>query len=499
VAVILGSDRRDTYDGRHSVAIETERLSLCQPSYQTYQRRGTVNQYDAYGALVRATDGRGVDATGDGVATLDPTTGISYISAYTYSTQGDQIAVSTPPLTTTVNGTPRANTPVVTTSTYDGDGNEITSTSANGNPTTSAYDHLGRLVQTTLPPVKLYDNTTTTPVETTGYDGDGNVVATHDASGALTTDSYDPLGRLVAETNPVSGAQLMTYTATREAFDQDPGGALTAYRYNAGGQVNHVSDPVSGTVDYTYNAVGAITAITTSDGTTGAIAAVETRGYDALNRVITDSVGRPTTSTQTTQTAYDLDGNVAGALQPHGDAVYNVYDLADQLVGMEVDASATRGGPGIVQTAYGYDNAGNQVEAIDFNGRTHTATYDADNRVTQATDTDPGGSPTTTTTWAYDPDGNTVTRIMQAAGSPAHTYSATYDAGDQRVSATEDGATTGYGFDALGNIRSQALTSGAGTGVTLTRLLDAEDRTLGIAERLSGTTAYTTTFGYTTN
>ncbi len=95
--------------------------------------------------------------SGDGVATLDPTTGISYTSAYTYSMSGDQIAARTPPLTTTVNGTPRANTPSVTTSAYDGDGNEITSTSANGNTTTSAYDHLGRLVQTTAPRVPLFD------------------------------------------------------------------------------------------------------------------------------------------------------------------------------------------------------------------------------------------------------------------------------------------------------------------------------------------------------
>ncbi len=486
---------RDTYDGRHSVAIETERLSLCQPSCQTYQRRGTINQYDAYGELVKSTDGRGVDATGDGVATLDPTTGISYTSAYTYSMSGDQIAARTPPLTTTVNGTPRANTPSVTTSAYDGDGNEITSTSANGNTTTSAYDHLGRLVQTTAPRVPLFDGSSVAPTTTTGYDGNGNVVSTRDASGALTTNSYDPLGRLVAETNPVSGTQLMTYTATREAFDQDPGGAVTAYRYNAGGQVNHVSDPVSGTVDYTYNAVGNVTAITTSDGTgaPGGVASVETRGYDALNRVITDSVGGPNTITQTTQTAYDLDGNVAGTLQPNGDAVYNVYDLANQLTGMEVDSSATRGGPGIVQTAYSYDNAGNQIEAIDFDGRDHTAAYDADNRVVRATDTDSYGAPTMATTTQYDPDGNVVGQTMQSGGQTS-TYAAAYNAADWAMSETRDGVRTSYGYDAAGRRRTETALN---DGVPITTQLDPQGRATAIGENLGGTGPYTSAFTYT--
>ncbi len=120
-------------------------------------------------------------------------------------------------IATTLNGV-TTTAPVTTTQGYDGDGNQTSVTSANGGATTSAYDHLGRQVQTTLPAVMLYTGATTTSVETTGYDGDGT-----DGNGALTMSSYDPLGRQVTTTNPVSGTMLMTYTAIELA-------ALCGYR-----------------------------------------------------------------------------------------------------------------------------------------------------------------------------------------------------------------------------------------------------------------------------
>jgi len=168
---------------------------------------------------VAATDGRGVavpDTTDTGgitpTATLTDTQGLD-MRHDVYDTQGDQTAGGTPVIATTLNGT-TTTAPVTTTQGYDGDGNQTAVTSANGNTTTYAYDHLGRQIRTTLPPVTLYDGTTTTPVETTGYDGDGDVAATTDATGATTTSSYDPLGRLVSTTNPVGGTTLTTYNAT---------------------------------------------------------------------------------------------------------------------------------------------------------------------------------------------------------------------------------------------------------------------------------------------
>ena len=55
---------------------------------------------------------------------------------------------------------------------------------------------------------------------------------------------------------------------------------------------------------------------------------VETRQYDALNRVIT--VSGPGSPSLTTATRYDHDGNVYQVVHPAGDAVVTTYDLADE-------------------------------------------------------------------------------------------------------------------------------------------------------------------------
>jgi hypothetical protein len=59
------------------------------------------------------------------------------------------------------------------------------------------------------------------------------------------------------------------------------------------------------------------------------MALVETRQYDALNRVITVSgLGSPCL---TTATRYDHDGNVYHVVHhPAGDAVVTTYDSADE-------------------------------------------------------------------------------------------------------------------------------------------------------------------------
>jgi YD repeat-containing protein len=172
-----------------------------------------VNQRDAYGELTGVVDGRGVSVSSSGVATRAANAG-SYTRHLGYNTQGDLASESTAPITTTLNGVTTASTPVTTTYGYDGDGDQTSVTSANGKTTTSGYDHLGRPVTTTLPTVTLYTGATAAPTETTGYDGDGNVVRQVDGNGDVTLSSYDPLGRQVATTNPVGATTLITCSAT---------------------------------------------------------------------------------------------------------------------------------------------------------------------------------------------------------------------------------------------------------------------------------------------
>jgi len=230
-----GGLTRYSYDGHHGVVATTEQTTqqTCATTCATTWQ-GTLTQYDQYGERTSTTDGRGVTVDQSGVATPNSQVSV-YTSHMAYDPQGDLTAQGTPPITTTLNGI-TTTAPVTTSYTYDGDGNRQTMVSANGNTTTYGYDHLGRTTVMTLPAVTLFNNTTTQPVETTGYDPDGNAVRQTDANGHTTTSSYDPLGRLVAETNPVSGTTLMTYTADELTAQQDPQGNVTGYGYDAAGR-----------------------------------------------------------------------------------------------------------------------------------------------------------------------------------------------------------------------------------------------------------------------
>jgi len=340
--------------------------------------------------------------------------------------------------------------------------------------------------------------------ESTGYDGDGNVARTTDAVGAVTTSSYDPLGRQVATTNPVSGTMLMTYTATEAVATQDMAGNVTRQSYDGAGRLVQASDALTGTTQYGYDAVGNTVAVTAGDSS-GVVTQVDTRNYDAQNRVITDTVSGPGSPSLVTGTRYDQDGNVAQTQQPNGDVTYDTYDLADQLTGVEIDPAPVGKGGGVGQPtyeSYSYDKAGTLVESVDADNRDHKNTLDGDNRTTRTVDTAYSGptATTITTTLQYDPDGNTLSQVRQTQGPAGpvqtHTVTNTYNAADWETATSDDGLTTSYGYDAAGQQRSHTIMNGT---TPVTSVLDAEGRTTSIAENMGGTGPYTSTFGYNQN
>jgi len=485
-----------TYDGHHAV-VGTAQQTTCPGCGVSWQ--GTINQYDPYGERTSATDGRGVNAT-NGTPTLNGQAG-AYTSHMGYDAQGDLTSASTPPLTATLGGVTRTATAVTTSYTYDGDGNRQTLVSANGNTTSYGYDHLGRQTALTLPTITLYNNTTTAPVQTTSYDADGNVARETDGKGDTTLSSYDPEGRLVAQTNPVSGTTFSVYNATELASQRDPQGNVTAYSYDAAGRAIGQADPMTGTVQYGYDAVGNTTAMTLGDSS-GGVAQVETMGYDAQDRVTTDTVTAPATGTVTTLTAYDQDGNVAQTVQPRGDVTYNVYDAADRLTTVEIDAALlTKAGAATHARyeSYAYDAAGNVAQSTDADNLTTTNQYDGDNRVVRSVDTatDSSGTTTITTSSGYDPNGNTVSRTTTTqkpdGTSETHTATSAYNAADQPTGTSDDGLATSYGYDAADQIRTETTSDGT---TNVTNGLDAAGRITSVAEGAGGAGPYSSQFGY---
>jgi RHS repeat-associated protein len=461
--------------------------------------RAGVDQYDAYGERVAAINGNGVDAGGPTVLGQLPTAmltnPISFTHSYTYTPQGDLAAEWTPPIQTTLGGI--TTTASVTTS-YgdDGDGNQVVVTSTNGFATTTGYDHLGRSITTTLPPVTLSTGQVTQPVQSTGYDGEGNVVRQTDADGNTSNSSYDPLGRLVSTVNPVQGMQLITYSATEQVQQQDELGNVSTSSYDAAGRVITATDPLSGTTSYGYDAVGNVTAITS--GTPGAPLTVETKQYDAQNRVVTDTVGGPVGAgvpPSTTVTGYDYEGNVAQVQQPNGDVVFNSYDDVHQLLQTILSPGLLSGGGNLPSfTTYNYDMAGNVTSEQDADQRVTVQLYDGDNRLGQTQTYNGDSSGVITTTLGYDPDGNTISRLItQTVGfAPPTTqsYTATVNAADWTTSTNDNGLVTAYGYDAAGQERSRTLPGASATAQTL---FDAEMRPISITE------SYSNTYGYNLN
>jgi len=302
----------------------------------------------------------------------------------------------------------------------------------------------------------------------------------------------------VVQTNPVSGTSIMTYTATELTQQQDPRGNVTAYAYDGAGRRTLTTEPVTGTVQCQYDAVGNTVAITNAD-TVGNPLSVETRVYDALNRVTADSVTGPGTppTTLATLTAYTRDGQVAVTQAPNGDTTTTAYDLADEAL----STTLLSNGATTTEGTYTYDGAGNQAARTDTDGRTVSTVYDPANRVTQTTATG-GGTVTVATTMGYDPDGNTVAETAQTTDSApggqvqVSTHTATYDAGDRQATETDNGLTTVYGYDAQGQQRVATVQDGQ---TAIATALDAEGRVTSISEGAGNAGPYVSSFSYNTN
>jgi len=266
-----------------------------------------------------------------------------------------------------------------------------------------------------------------------GYDGDGNVITSTDGAGDLTQASYDPLGRVVALTNPVGATTLYTYSAIALLAQRDPAGNVTNFGYDAIGRRIAVTDTLGTKIrSYGYDNVGNTTAITAPLSYFYILTdTLEQRAYDPLNRAISDTIGgageaNPTTP-QTTQYSYDNDGNVLQGVSPGGALTASGYDLADRAQSSAVYTSTQASAP-VASSTVSLDPADNPLDRYDNSLYDHQSSFDGANRVSQRRDCQgvcPGAG-TITTAPFYDPDGNVLTMTLGGTTD----YTGTYNAAD---------------------------------------------------------------------
>lgn len=438
---------------------------------------------DQLGHLTSITDPRG-NASGG--------TPSAYTTTMTYDPAGNRQTMTAPPVQVTQNGAAPASAQPSVTFGYDTFGEQTQVQNPLGLVTSYGYDGEGRVTAVTGPSYTPPGGTAITPVSTTTYDGNGNVLSQTDPAGNTWTRVYDQLGDVVRVTDPpvggVAGQWNYSYDPDGELFAAvGPTGAQTQATYDDLGrqvtytQVERYPSNASYTTTMAYDTAGNMTSSTDplGDKTTWA--------YDAANEItkVTDPLGHASTY------AYDGYGDVATATNPLGDTTTYGYDQAGRTTSQ---AQANSSGTVLASTSFGYDPAGNSTSVTNPDNNATSYAYDALNRVSSVT-TPITSSASEVVTYGYDAAGNrtmvtdgngnpTVTTFNSLGlpesvilpstsaypGAASRTFTTSYDADGRAVSQTAPGGISQtWAYDALGDLTGQ--TGSGAAAATASRTL----------------------------
>jgi RHS repeat-associated protein len=495
--------------------------------------------YDNDGEQLSATSPTGAEtqATYDTFGDLATTTqdirggsGTTYhTTSYTYDYLGDPLTVTTP------DG-------VVTTNTYNHLGELASTADSFGDTTSYAYNYAGQVSQVTNPDGTTDDygysaagNPTSVTVygtapppqvppvlaaQTMGYDPSGNLTSVTDPDNVTTSYSYDAAGDLTSQTQPVTSS-----TSDTTQYGHDPAGNQTSVTdargnttwttYNSWNLPESVIKPATATATTpaqrtwttAYNADGLAASVSQPGGIT------QSYGYDQV-RELTSESGSGAAAPTTGQTfGYDTAGDLTSASAPGGTDAFSYNDAGELTATSGPSGTASFGynGDGLMTsrtdaagtTSYTYDKAGRLATTADpLTGATLTYGYNADSlpasvsyaksgtagpteslgynglqQLTSDTLTSSGGATIASASYGYNADGDMTSQATTGyAGAASTSYG--YDEADWLTSATTGGTTTSYGYDATGdltqaggstytyNAQDQPVTSAASAGTT---------------------------------
>ncbi|WP_236822544.1 RHS repeat-associated core domain-containing protein [Andreprevotia sp. IGB-42] len=367
------------------------------------------------------------------------------------------------------------------------DGRKQSDTDAKGNVTTYGYDAALRLNQVTQ------TDSSGQLLTQYGYDELGQKVSqtdaqqhttrwTYDAAGQLKTRTlpdgkqesfdYDKLGRRSTHTDFNGKTTTWTYDASdRIASRLDGDGKSSFYGYTASGQVNSIKD-ARGETRWQFDAADRPTLQTNPDGSTLAWS------YDNAGQIATRS-----TAAGTVKYGYDANGLLTTITAPDGKITTQTWDSNKLL------ASITR--PNGTQTDYQRDSNGRITQIahkkgaavlggtgyqLDADGK-RLARNDYDSQSTLAGNT--LTNPARTVTYKYDPLNRLKEEAVTDLRNPARNR------------------TTGYSYDAVGNRKTQTLTTAGGTS-SKTYDYDERDRLKTITSNSGGNNS-TTTYSWDDN
>jgi YD repeat-containing protein len=340
------------------------------------------------------------------------------------------------------------------------------------------------------------------------YNAHGQPLTVVDPNGLATTMTYDVRQRL--KTRSV-GSELTTYDY--DAVGQLtkvvlPDGSFLSYGYDDAHRLTSMQDNLGNRVAYTLDLLGNRTQEQVFDPA-NQLAQTRSRVFDNLSRLFRELGAQG----QTTEYAYDDEGNVVSVKDPLNritssqydalnrlrqvtspapisavtqyaynglDALTQVTDPRSLVTGYAVDGLGNlnvQTSPDTGTTTNSYDAAGNLLTQTDAKSQTTTYAYDALNRVTlitfhdgskqayaydtgtngigrlaSITETDPANQPTSVIAYAYDPHGRVASETRTVGGVP-YVVAYGYDSAGRLASLSyPSGRTLAYAYDSLGRV-----------------------------------------------
>lgn len=314
--------------------------------------------------------------------------------------------------------------------TYDAVGNLATRTDGNRETTNYAYYDDDQLRQIAYSDGDIVDFR---------YDENNNLTGMDDWLGT-TAFAYDKLNRITSVDDALDRTLTYGYDAVGNVTTMEyPNGGAVEYSYLKNDWLNTMTDTADNDTVYTRNGVGQVTSAVRGNGAT------MTATYDKANRLTFmghyESDGTPIQTT-----AYELDDIglresatvVYGRPWPRQTVETYEYDGLRRLTAVNGDYDFSSGGDsGLTaefefRADYGYDAAGNRVSwnvtddqmtEDEVDPFVINYSYNAANQLLESVKM--GGGATTTTTFAYDDNGNRINKTEKEAGHP-YTYGTDY-------------------------------------------------------------------------
>lgn len=319
---------------------------------------------------------------------------------------------------------------VTKTETYASTGSRVTTTSYDSaeRPYTQSVTVTGSGMGTVIPETKtVYSAASGQPTDIQTLDPSGNVTADINTS-------YDDFGNTLTYTDASGNVTSYTYDIDSRVTTREDGEGTATFSYTGAVEAPaQITDSQAGTFTATYNPDGNLATETYPGGTTA------TYTYDGTGMPVTLQYTNSNWATPLTDSVIpDAHGDWASETILNASRAYS-YDAADRLTSVQdtVNSQCTT-------RAYSYDADSNRTSLLTFapdtdgscqtsSGTTTSWTYDSADRITS-------------TGYTYDTQGD-ITTTPSADANGSGNLTATYYANDMLASQTQNGATIAWALD----------------------------------------------------